>query len=85
MLVLNRQRDEVTVIVVPPSDQPTVIEAICVDIRGDKTRTGWAAPDNAIVHRKEVYDAILREHGVSDISQLTDLLVLRAPKLPRRD
>ena len=55
MLVLSRQRDETIVI----GDD---IEITVVDIRGDKVRLGINAPKQISVHRKEVYDAIKREH-----------------------
>src|SRR3954451_22756636 len=55
MLVLSRQRDETIMI----GDD---IEVTVVDIRGDKVRLGINAPKEISVHRKEVYDAIRREH-----------------------
>lgn len=54
MLVLSRQRDESIII----GDN---IEITVVDIRGEKVRLGINAPHHIPVHRKEVYDAILRE------------------------
>lgn len=54
MLVLSRQRDET--IMIGHGIQITV-----VDIRGDKVRLGVLAPKEIPVHRKEVYDAIVRE------------------------
>lgn len=54
MLVLSRQRDETIMI----GDD---VEITIVDIRGDKVRLGITAPAHIAVHRKEVYDAILRE------------------------
>ncbi len=55
MLVLSRQRDESIVI-----GENIVITII--DIRGDKVRLGIEAPGEIPVHRKEVYEAIQREH-----------------------
>ena len=55
MLVLSRQRDETIMI----GDD---IEITVVDIRGEKVRLGINAPPHIAVHRKEVYDAIKREH-----------------------
>jgi carbon storage regulator len=55
MLVLSRQRDET--IMIGDDVQVTV-----VDIRGDKVRLGINAPAHIPVHRKEVYEAIKREH-----------------------
>lgn len=60
MLVLSRKRDERIVLTVPPSTTPTRIEFTCVDIRGDKCRTGWEAPTEVAIHRGEVHEAIER-------------------------
>lgn len=54
MLVLSRQRDETIVI-------GGNVEVTIVDIRGDKVRLGITAPADVAVHRKEVYQAMLRE------------------------
>ncbi len=54
MLVLSRTRDETIMI----GDD---IQITVVDVRGDKVRLGITAPTHIPVHRKEVYDAILRE------------------------
>ncbi len=56
MLVLSRQRDQSIFI----GDD---IEITVVDIRGDKVRLGINAPAHVPVHRKEVYEAIKREHA----------------------
>ncbi len=56
MLVLSRQRDESIII----GDN---IVITIVDIRGDKVRLGIDAPKEVPVHRREVYEAIQREHG----------------------
>src|SRR3954462_11040879 len=53
MLVLSRQRDETLM----TGDD---IEVTVVDIRADKVRLGINAPKEISVHRKEVYDVILR-------------------------
>lgn len=53
MLVLSRHRDESIVI----GDK---IVITIVEIRGDKVRIGIEAPNDVIVHRQEVYDAIQR-------------------------
>ena len=57
MLVLSRQRDESIII-------GNDIEVTIVDIRGDKVRLGINCPNHIPVHRKEVYEAILREKQV---------------------
>ena len=54
MLVLSRQKDESIMI----GDD---VEITIVDVRGDKVRLGINAPKEIPVHRREVYDAILRE------------------------
>lgn len=63
MLVLSRQRDEQIIMIVPPSDKPTIILHTTVDVRGDKVRHGIDAPPGVEVHRMEVYDAIQKETG----------------------
>lgn len=55
MLVLSRHRDESIMI----GDD---IVLTIVDIRGDKVRLGIEAPQDVPVHRREVYEAILREN-----------------------
>jgi carbon storage regulator len=55
MLVLSRQRDQSIVI----SDN---IVVTVVDVRGDKVKLGIEAPQDVTVHRREVYEAILREN-----------------------
>ncbi len=54
MLVLSRRRDESIMI----GDD---VEITIVDVRGDKVRLGITAPKHIPVHRREIYDAILRE------------------------
>ena len=41
------------------------IEITIVDIRGNKVRLGISAPPDVAVHRKEVYEAMLRESEAS--------------------
>jgi len=53
MLVLSRKKNESIVI----SDN---IKIVVVEIRGDKVRLGVEAPKEIPVHRREVYEAILR-------------------------
>lgn len=57
MLVLSRQRNEEIVI---GSGESQIVITV-VDIRGDKARLGITAPREVSVHRREVYEAILRE------------------------
>jgi carbon storage regulator len=53
MLVLTRKLDEEIVI-------DDVIVIMVLEIRGDKVRLGITAPKEIPVHRREVYDAIVR-------------------------
>ncbi len=55
MLVLSRQRNESIVI------GDNIIITI-VDVRGDKVRLGVQAPTEIPVHRREVYEAIMRQN-----------------------
>ena len=57
MLVISRQRDQSIVI-------GDGIVVTVVDIRGDKVRLGISAPVEVPVHRREVYEAILRHDAV---------------------
>ncbi len=54
MLVLSRQKEESVMI----GDE---IRVKIVDIRGDKVRLGFEAPDNVKIHREEVYLLIKAE------------------------
>lgn len=56
MLVLSRKKNEE--IIIGHNIVVTVVE-----VRGDKVRLGIEAPTDVSVHRREVYDAIQREHG----------------------
>lgn len=66
MLILTRKRNERIMI----GDN---IEVVIVDIRGEQVQLGINAPKEVPVHRREVYEAIVRENG----------RVL--PKTPRKD
>lgn len=57
MLVLSRRINEQIVI----GDGADAIIITVVDIRGDKARLGIMAPKDVPVHRREVYDAIMRD------------------------
>jgi carbon storage regulator len=39
------------------------IEVVIVDIRGEQVQLGISAPKDVPVHRREVYEAIVRENG----------------------
>ena len=55
MLVLSRKKNESIVI-------NNDITIVVVEIRGDKVRLGVEAPKEISVHRREVYDAIMRNN-----------------------
>jgi carbon storage regulator len=63
MLVLSRKKNESIVI-------NNDITIVVVEIRGDKVRLGVEAPKEVPVHRREVYDAIMRnnQHSLEDNS-----------------
>jgi carbon storage regulator CsrA len=56
LLILTRKRNERIMI----GDS---IEVIVVDIRGEQVQLGINAPKTVPVHRREVYEAIVRENG----------------------
>ena len=56
MLILTRKRNERIMI----GDS---IEVTVVDIRGEQVQLGINAPKDVPVHRREVYEAIVRENG----------------------
>ncbi len=66
MLILTRKRNERIMI----GDN---IEVVIVDIRGEQVQLGINAPKDVPVHRREVYEAIVRENGRV------------MPKTPRKD
>jgi carbon storage regulator len=62
MLVLSRKKNESIVI-------NNDITIVVVEIRGDKVRLGVEAPKEVPVHRREVYDAIVRNGGQSTVGE----------------
>ena len=62
MLVLSRKKNESIVI-------NNDITIVVVEIRGDKVRLGVEAPKEVPVHRREVYDAIVRNGAQSASSE----------------
>jgi carbon storage regulator len=66
LLILTRKRNERIMI----GDS---IEVVIVDIRGEQVQLGINAPKDIPVHRREVYEAIVRENGRV------------MPKTPRKD
>jgi carbon storage regulator len=55
MLVLSRKRGERVCI----NDD---IEVVVLEIRGDRVRLGFEAPDRVSVYREEVHRRIVQEH-----------------------
>lgn len=58
MLVLSRKVNESIVI-------DGGIKVTVVEVRGDKVRLGFEAPEETKVHRQEVFDAIQRGQAVT--------------------
>jgi carbon storage regulator len=56
LLILTRKRNERIMI----GDN---VEVVIVDIRGEQVQLGINAPKDIPVHRREVYEAIVRENG----------------------
>lgn len=69
MLVLSRQRDESIII----GDNVVIT---VVDVRGDKVKLGIEAPKEIPVHRREVYEAILRENRQAALLKPEDARLL---------
>jgi carbon storage regulator len=75
MLVLSRQRDESIII------GDNVVITI-VDVRGDKVKLGIEAPKEIPVHRREVYEAILRENRQATLLKTDDAQLLGPQSMP---
>lgn len=75
MLVLSRQRDESIII----GDNVVIT---VVDVRGDKVKLGIEAPKEIPVHRREVYEAILRENRQATLLKTDDAQLLGPQGLP---
>jgi carbon storage regulator len=75
MLVLSRKKDESIVI-------NNDITIVVVEIRGDKVRLGVEAPKEVPVHRREVFEAIVRGEPVDAGSSVTVQAVEPSPAAP---
>ncbi len=75
MLVLSRKKDESIVI-------NNDITIVVVEIRGDKVRLGVEAPKEVPVHRREVFEAIVRGEPVDAGSSVTVKAVEPSPAAP---
>ena len=71
MLVLSRKKDESIVI-------NNDITIVVVEIRGDKVRLGVEAPKEVPVHRREVFEAIVRGEPVESFVQVESLVQTKA-------
>ena len=40
------------------------IEVVVSEVRGDKVRLGFIAPKDIKIHRKKIYDAIMKEGAI---------------------
>lgn len=58
MLVLSRRPNETVVIQLPSGERITVM---VIEVRGDKSRIGFEAPKDCVIHRSEVLAAIEAE------------------------
>lgn len=61
MLTLGRYRGQRIIIVVPPSDKPTIITEMLVKAgrASQQTKLGYDAPANVQIDREEVFNAKL--------------------------
>lgn len=66
MLVLTRQRNQSVMI-------GQDVEVKIVDIKGDKVRVGFVAPDSIPIHRREVFDQIAKENRAASTLSPADL------------
>jgi cytosine deaminase len=66
MLVLTRQRNESVMI-------GQDVEVKIVDIKGDKVRIGFVAPNSVAIHRREIFDQIAKENRAASTLSPADL------------
>lgn len=57
MLVLSRKKDE-TILILRDGNEKDVIKLTLVDIRGDKVRLGFEAPNDTKIYRSELWERI---------------------------
>jgi sRNA-binding carbon storage regulator CsrA len=70
MLCIGRQPKQSTVILVPPSDKPTLVEVHQAEIRGDKSTLAFDAPAEVRIYRRELYDTIAAAVKPGDVQPL---------------
>ncbi|NLU33238.1 MAG: carbon storage regulator CsrA [Clostridiaceae bacterium] len=75
MLVLTRKKGQSVMI-------GHDIEVSLIDIQGDQVRLGIRAPKSIAVHRKEIYEEIIRENQLATISSAAGIELL---KIRRRE
>jgi len=75
MLVLTRKKGQSVMI-------GHDIEVSLIDIQGDQVRLGIRAPKSIAVHRKEIYEEIIRENQLATMSSAAGIELL---KIRRRE
>ena len=73
MLVLTRQRNQSVMV-------GQNVEIKIVDIKGDKVRVGFVAPQSVQIHRREVYDEITEENHAAMTLSPRDLAMAIAAR-----
>ncbi|NLW03458.1 MAG: carbon storage regulator CsrA [Clostridiaceae bacterium] len=70
MLVLTRKKGQSVMI-------GHDIEISLIDIQGDQVRLGIKAPKSIAVHRKEIYEEIIRENRLATMNSLAGIAKLK--------
>lgn len=78
MLVLSRKLAESVSI----SIDDIRIKVQVIEIRGDKVRLGFEAPESVRIHREEIQDIVDREARVNAIAQALHVQSKRDPEKP---
>jgi sRNA-binding carbon storage regulator CsrA len=74
MLVLSRKELERIYVIVPPSDEPTVVALLPVDIRGDKVRLGLEAAERVSIKREELTESKWVDLLAQQLAATSDVL-----------